>query len=172
VEVSSRRLRARPPKLVGALYAISLERSSGRWCPRPELIPNAVEELLRWTPLPTNSGALPRYALADVQLSGGTVAAGDAVLLAKHIAHRDPREYEDPNRLDVTRQLKGHVMFGHGPHHCLGAQLARMDLMACRSCAAIAEGRAEAARHQRHRISFASWRLAVEGCWCAAHLLR
>lgn len=95
---------------------------------RPELIPNAVEELLRWTPLLATSDALPRYALADVQLSGGTVAAGEAVLLAKHVANRDPREYEDPNRLDVTRQLKGHVGLGHGPHHCLGAQLARMDL--------------------------------------------
>jgi cytochrome P450 len=95
---------------------------------QPELIPNAVEELLRWTPLLAISGALPRYALADVQLSGGTVAAGDAVLLAKHVANRDPREYEDPNRLDVTRQLKGHMALGHGAHHCLGAQLARMDL--------------------------------------------
>jgi cytochrome P450 len=95
---------------------------------RPELIPNAVEELLRWVPLPANAGALPRYALEDVEFSSGTIAAGDAVALAKQIANRDPREYKDPNRLDVTRRFQGHLGFGHGPHHCIGAPLARMDL--------------------------------------------
>jgi cytochrome P450 len=95
---------------------------------RPELIPNAVEELLRWVPQISTTGALPRYALTDVQLSGGVVAAGDAVLLARHIAHRDPRVFEDPNRLDVTRKFQGHLAFGHGVHHCIGAPLARMDL--------------------------------------------
>ncbi|HEX6354608.1 cytochrome P450 [Actinophytocola sp.] len=95
---------------------------------QPELMPGAVEELMRWVPLLATADTLPRYALADVELSGGTVPAGDPVLLAKHAANRDPRRYPDPDRLDVTRDAKGHLGFGHGAHHCLGAPLARMDL--------------------------------------------
>ena len=95
---------------------------------RPELMPNAVEELLRWTPLLAMADFLPRYALDDVQLSGGTVPAGDPVLLARSAANRDPRVFPDPHRLDLTRQLQGHQAFGHGAHHCIGAPLARMDL--------------------------------------------
>jgi cytochrome P450 len=95
---------------------------------RPELMSNAVEELLRWTPLATTSESLPRYALADVELSGGTVAAGEPVLIAWNIANRDPRVFDDPDRLDITREARPHVRFGHGPHHCLGAPLARLDI--------------------------------------------
>jgi cytochrome P450 len=50
------------------------------------------------------------------------------VLLARHAANRDPRRYPDPDRLDLTRDAKGHLTLGHGAHHCLGAPLARMDL--------------------------------------------
>ncbi len=95
---------------------------------QPELMPGAVEELMRWIPGQEVADILPRYALEDVELSGGTVKAGEAVLLAKHAANRDPRQYADPDRFDVTRNAKGHLAFGHGPHHCIGAQLARMDL--------------------------------------------
>jgi cytochrome P450 len=95
---------------------------------RPDLIPNAVEELLRWVPLTPTAAALPRYATEDVQLSGGTVCAGEAVLAAKHAANRDPRVFDDPDRLDITREPKAHLASGHGAHHCVGAQLARMDL--------------------------------------------
>jgi cytochrome P450 len=75
----------------------------------PDLVPKAVEELLRYVPLST-SGGMPRYALEDVELGGVTVRAGDA------------------DRLDVTREESSHVGFGFGPHHCLGAPLARMEL--------------------------------------------
>jgi cytochrome P450 len=95
---------------------------------RPELMPGAVEELMRWTPLLAAADVLPRYALEDVELSGGTVRAGEPVLLAKHAANRDRRKYEDPDRLDVTRDAQGELGFGHGAHHCLGAPLARMDV--------------------------------------------
>jgi cytochrome P450 len=94
----------------------------------PDLMPGAIEELMRWVPLLVTADTLPRYALADVELSTGTIPAGDPVLLAKHAANRDPRRYPDPDRLDVTRDAKGQLGFGHGAHHCLGAQLARMDL--------------------------------------------
>src|SRR5204863_8887813 len=95
---------------------------------RPDLMPGAVEELMRWVPLLTVADVLPRYAIEDVELSGGTVRAGEPVLLAKHAANRDPRRYEDPNRLDITRDAQGELGFGHGAHFCLGAQLARMDI--------------------------------------------
>ncbi|MGI5506784.1 cytochrome P450 [Lentzea sp. CA-135723] len=94
----------------------------------PDLMPGAVEELLRWIPAQEISDILPRYALEDVHLSGGVVRAGEPVLLAKHAANRDPRRFPDPGRFDVTRNAKGHLTFGHGPHHCIGAQLARMDV--------------------------------------------
>ena len=95
---------------------------------RPELMPGAVEELMRWVPLLVTADTLPRYALEDVEFSAGTVAAGEPVLLAKHTANRDPRVYDDPDRLDITRDAKGQLGFGYGAHHCLGAQLARMDI--------------------------------------------
>ena len=97
-------------------------------CARPALIPGAVEELLRFIPSAPSAAALPRYATADVPLSGGIVRAGEPVLTAKAAANRDPRVFDDPERLDLTREPTNHLAFGHGVHHCVGAQLARMDL--------------------------------------------
>ncbi|HKN53837.1 MAG TPA: cytochrome P450 [Amycolatopsis sp.] len=94
----------------------------------PGLMPGAVEELMRWVPLLAVADVLPRYALEDVELSGGTVRTGEPVLLAKHAANRDRRKYTDPDRLDITRDAQGQLGFGHGAHHCLGAPLARMDI--------------------------------------------
>ncbi|MGX1135523.1 cytochrome P450 [Streptomyces glaucescens] len=94
---------------------------------RPALLPNAVEELLRFTPL-TVSAAYPRYATADVELGGGTVPAGRPVLTSTNAANRDPDVFDEPDRLDLTRPAARHLSFGHGPHHCAGAPLARMEL--------------------------------------------
>jgi cytochrome P450 len=94
---------------------------------RPELLPTAVEELLRFIPLSTLA-AFPRYAKAEVTLSGGTVAKGQPVLTSTNAANRDPRIFADPDRLDITRPATSHLAFGAGPHHCLGASLARMEL--------------------------------------------
>ena len=94
----------------------------------PDLMPGAVEELMRWVPLLVTADTLPRYALEDVKLASGVIPAGDPVLLAKHAANRDPRAYPEPDRLDITRNAQGHLGFGYGAHHCLGAQLARMDI--------------------------------------------
>jgi cytochrome P450 len=93
-------------------------------------IADAVEELLRYVPIAVAT-IIPRYATEDVELSGGTVRAGEAVLPAYDAANRDPRAFDDPERFDLTRAPHpSHVAFGHGTHFCLGAPLARMELQA------------------------------------------
>ncbi|WP_017615968.1 cytochrome P450 [Nocardiopsis salina] len=93
----------------------------------PELIPRAVEELLRFTPLGVGS-IQARYALEDLELSGVTVRAGEPVVVALHSANRDESVYTRSGDLDLRRHQASHLGFGHGPHHCLGAALARMEL--------------------------------------------
>ncbi|THA24100.1 cytochrome P450 [Streptomyces sp. RKND-216] len=93
----------------------------------PDLLPRAVEELLRFVPLGNGIGNA-RIATEDVALSGGTVRAGEGVMAAAVNANRDPRVFTDPDRLDVTRETNPHLAFGHGAHYCLGAQLARLEL--------------------------------------------
>jgi nocardicin N-oxygenase len=93
----------------------------------PELVPNAVEVLLRYVQLETTG--LVRIALADVELSGVLIRAGEAVIASGHIANSDPETYPEGRRLDITRtDAVPHLAFGHGPHHCVGAALARLEL--------------------------------------------
>lgn len=93
----------------------------------PALIPGAVEELLRFVPL---SSTLPpvRMATEDVPVGDVTIRAGEVVVPLYATANRDDAEFGDPDRLDVGRRLVSHLGFGAGAHHCLGAQLARMEL--------------------------------------------
>jgi cytochrome P450 len=93
---------------------------------RPELVTSAVEELLRFTRLA--SAALPRIATADVEMAGTVVPAGDSVFALHYAANRDPDVFAEPDRLDVTRAEVLHLSFGTGPHVCLGAPLARLEL--------------------------------------------
>ncbi|MEO3930544.1 cytochrome P450 [Micromonosporaceae bacterium B7E4] len=93
----------------------------------PALIPNAVEELMRYVPLGA-AAAFPRYATEDIELGGVLVRAGEPVLPAVGSANRDATVFADPDRLDLGREVNPHVGFGHGVHHCVGAQLARMEL--------------------------------------------
>lgn len=95
----------------------------------PGLIPVAVEELLRYV-IVSGSGSIPfaRITREEVSLGGVTIPAGERVLPAKAVANRDPAVFDDPDRLDVTRALRTHLAFGAGAHHCLGAQLARIEL--------------------------------------------
>lgn len=93
----------------------------------PELIPGAVEELLRYVQLGAGGGQ-PRVATEDVVLSGVTVRAGEAVFVHTQAANRDEAVFEEPEKLDLTRQRNPHIAFGYGAHHCLGAQLARVEL--------------------------------------------
>ncbi|OKI00740.1 cytochrome [Streptomyces sp. CB02923] len=90
----------------------------------PSLIPDAVEELLRYdSPIAT---ATFRYAAEPLTLGGAGIAAGDVVLVSPGAANRDPARFTDPDTLDTGRST-GHLSFGHGPHHCLGAPLARLE---------------------------------------------
>lgn len=91
----------------------------------PDLLPGAIEELLRFT------AAVPhatfRVTTEPVELDGVTVPAGQQVLVSLAAANRDPAVFDDPDRLDLTRRPGRHLAFGHGPHHCLGAPLARLE---------------------------------------------
>lgn len=102
------------PEQLGALRA------------RPELADNAVEELLRYLTI-SHLGA-SRAALADVELNGARIKAGDTVVVALPAANRDPAHFGDPDRLDITASAQGHVAFGHGEHQCIGQHLARSVL--------------------------------------------
>lgn len=86
----------------------------------------AVEELMRFLSIVTSG--VTRTALCDVEMGGITIPAGSAVAVVLATANRDPRSVDDGDRLDVTRAPSGHVAFGHGLHHCLGAPLARMEM--------------------------------------------
>lgn len=91
---------------------------------RPELIPNAIEELLRYTS-PVQAGA--RVITRAVELHDQVVPQGDRVLLLWASANRDPRHYHDPETLDLTRDPQRNIAFGEGIHFCLGAPLARLE---------------------------------------------
>jgi cytochrome P450 len=95
---------------------------------RPETIPEAVEELMRFVQLGAVGAGLPRVVTEDIELSGVRIPAGAAVIPVMTVANRDPAAIDDPDRLDVTRGHVTHLGFGAGVHHCLGAQLARMEL--------------------------------------------
>ena len=88
-------------------------------------MPNAVNELLRFD---FGSLGLPRYALQDFELRGKKIRKGELLLLSFMGAHRDPEVFRDPDRFDVRRDTSRLTIFGHGPHYCLGANLARTEL--------------------------------------------
>ncbi len=91
----------------------------------PELDRPAVEECLRFAP-PFRSTR--RKALAALHIAGLDLAEGDAVLLSRQAANRDPERFDDPHRFSIARGDDRHVSFGHGPHFCLGQALARANL--------------------------------------------
>jgi cytochrome P450 len=94
---------------------------------RPELWSTAVDELLRFIPLGAGNG-LPLEALVDIELSGVTIHAGEYVITAPAAANFDEAVYERPDELDVTRTENPHFSLGFGPHYCLGANLAKMEM--------------------------------------------
>lgn len=91
---------------------------------QPELIPNAIEELLRYdSPVQVDT----RIVLEDVELGGKVAPARSRTMLLIGGANRDPEEFKHPEELDVTREDAGNISFGRGIHHCLGAPLARLE---------------------------------------------
>ncbi|MFF7894001.1 cytochrome P450 [Streptomyces sp. NPDC007907] len=91
---------------------------------RTDLIPAAVEELLRYD---SPVQLMLRRARHDLDLAGRSIAAGQVVLLVCGAANRDPAAFPDPDVLDFQRPGGRHVAFGYGPHFCLGAALARLE---------------------------------------------
>jgi cholest-4-en-3-one 26-monooxygenase len=85
----------------------------------------AVEELLRWvSPIKNMSRTVTR----ETELRGQTLRTGDQVIMLYPSANRDPEVFEDPDRFDVQREPNPHLAFGFGPHFCMGASLARLEL--------------------------------------------
>ncbi|MFI1395494.1 cytochrome P450 [Streptomyces sp. NPDC020681] len=94
---------------------------------KPELIPGAVEELLRHNPF-VFTGTQLRVATEDLEIGGVQVRQGEAVIAALGSANHDEEIFADPDRFDVERTPNTHLSFGYGVHHCLGAQLARLEM--------------------------------------------
>lgn len=91
----------------------------------PGLLPAAVEEFLRWES-PLNFTTI-RCTTAEVRIGDVTIPPDEIVFFSLCSANRDPARFADPDTLDIGRDTSGHVAFGHGLHHCLGAPLARME---------------------------------------------
>jgi cytochrome P450 len=90
----------------------------------PSMIPNAVEELLRFDSSVQVTG---RVTNVEVEVGGVTLPAGESVVMLLGAANRDPAQYPEPDRLDIGRPNVRPMSFGGGIHHCLGAQLARLE---------------------------------------------
>jgi cytochrome P450 len=91
------------------------------------LMPAAVEEMLRWwTPVMT----FRRTATSECELRGQRIGEGDKVVVSFTSANRDEAVFADPDRFDIRRQPNPHLVFGHGPHFCLGTHLARTQMRA------------------------------------------
>jgi cytochrome P450 len=118
-----------PANLIANAVAILLEDPSRAALLRaePQLLPGAVEELTRWCG--PQLLTIPRYVQRPVDLAGVTIAPGEPVTVAIVAANRDPRVFSDPDRLDLRSTSAGaHLGYAHGPHFCLGAPLARMQV--------------------------------------------
>jgi len=90
----------------------------------PDLLPSAIEEVLRYR-APVQW--MPRATRRDVEMHGQVIPAGKLVLPMIGSANRDPKQFRDAGRFDITREPNQHVAFGHGIHSCLGAPLARLE---------------------------------------------
>lgn len=94
---------------------------------RPELIPGVVEELLRFNPF-VFTGTQLRVATEDLTIGEVSIKAGEAVIASLGSANHDEAVFPDAGRFDVQRSPNVHLSFGYGIHHCLGAQLARLEM--------------------------------------------
>jgi pimeloyl-[acyl-carrier protein] synthase len=108
----------------GAIALLRHPEQLERLRAEPKRIPGAIEELLRYdSPVQLTS----RMVLEDGELGGRRIRRGEQLVLLLGAGNRDPRRFPDPDRLDVAREEVRPLSFGHGIHHCLGAQLARLE---------------------------------------------
>ncbi len=106
----------------------SLLRHPQQWrrlCERPQLIGHTVEELLRFL---TVAQTLSRAATQDIDFAGVRIREGDGVMALLTVANRDERVFSRPNELNIDRPRRPHLAFGYGPHLCLGAALAQLEM--------------------------------------------
>ncbi len=93
---------------------------------RRELMPTAVEELLRY--IPVMNGVVVLLATQDIELPGHTFRQGEGIHIVLAAANRDESVFPDPDRLDLGRVANPHIIFGRGAHNCIGSHLARAEL--------------------------------------------
>ncbi len=108
----------------GMLALIQHPAQRAKFLANPES-PAAIEEFLRWTSPVTH---IMRTATRDLEIRGRQIRAGQRVVLWNAAANRDPAQFSEPDRFDVTRAPNDHLAFGHGEHFCLGANLARLEM--------------------------------------------
>ncbi len=108
----------------GLLALLTHPEQAARLRQDPALLPTAIEELLRYESPVQWTSRIPKEA---VTLDGLRIEAGQFVMLGLGAANRDPAQFTDPDRLDITRREGRHLAFGWGVHYCLGAALARME---------------------------------------------
>jgi cytochrome P450 len=112
--------------VAGGLYALLQQpQALAQLRADPSLIPGAREELLRWV---SPVIYMRRTAVVDTEIAGRQIRAGDKVVRYFGAANRDPRRFEQPDRLDIGRPNNGHIAFGAGTHVCLGQHIARVEI--------------------------------------------
>src|SRR4029077_6009387 len=114
--------------LPGACIAlVGHPRAAGELRADPSLLPVAADEMLRWwTPVMT----FRRTAAEDCEVGGRPIRSGEKIVVSFTSANRDETVFADPDRFAIHRQPNPHLMFVHGPHFCLGAHLARVQMRA------------------------------------------
>jgi cytochrome P450 family 142 subfamily A polypeptide 1 len=90
-----------------------------------DLLPNAIEEMLRWTAPVKN---MARTMTADTEFHGAQLTQGEKIILLFESANFDEKVFEDPESFNIERYPNNHLAFGFGTHFCLGNQLARLEL--------------------------------------------
>jgi cholest-4-en-3-one 26-monooxygenase len=109
----------------GMLALIEHPEERARLLADRSLLPSAIEEMLRWVS-PVN--VFRRTATRDTEIRGQKIREGEKVALFYSSANRDEEAFENPERFDITRDPNDHLAFGIGPHFCLGANLARLEI--------------------------------------------
>ncbi|QSB07007.1 cytochrome P450 [Natronoglycomyces albus] len=112
---------------LGALSLLEHPEQLAQLRSNPDLMPTAVEELLRYLTVAHNG--IMRVAKEDTEVNGHLIRAGEHVTVALQTANRDPAQFDQPDKLDFDRDPRGHLAFGHGLHQCVGQQLARIEMV-------------------------------------------